>query len=524
MKNIKYILFTAIILMGLSSCDDWLKVYPENSQVTETFWTSKEEVESVLLGGYYYLRGSVEGQLIPWGEERAGCVYSRSGSSLQKFELKSTDKISNWGSMYQIINVANSVLDNAHLAYEADDTYEKSELNSHYCEAYYLRALAYFYIVRNWRDAPLITESYESDERPYAIAKSEERLLLNQIKLDLQTAIDINAAKERFNTTWETKGRATVWALHALMADVCLYDKDYEGCIKHADAILNAISSSAPRFIATPSRSAWFSMFNPGNSSESIFELQWNYEEEQTNNLPKLFDDVHTDRKYQVSMNLVQLMNAEMINVRSKYMGAEGNEWYEYAVRTIFGGYFLGGTREDVAGATAAYVWKYCGSRTRSDKRTATYYDPNYILYRVSDVMLLKAEALLMRHAGSQFEDVEAAMALVNEVRSRANAEPCIYTTQSSLNELLDFVYTERMFELLGEGKAWYDMLRLSRYGVIDGFNYREMAIQYIVQFNTQAREAWIKSVLSDEDAWYLPIYENEITSNSLLIQNDYYL
>lgn len=205
-------------------------------------------------------------------------------------------------------------------------------------------------------------------------------------------------------------------------------------------------------------------------------------------------------------------------------MGAEGNEWYEYAVRTIFGGYFLGGTREDVAGATAAYVWKYCGSRTRSDKRTATYYDPNYILYRVSDVMLLKAEALLMRHAGSQFEDVEAAMALVNEVRSRANAEPCIYTTQSSLNELLDFVYTERMFELLGEGKAWYDMLRLSRYGVIDGFNYREMAIQYIVQFNTQAREAWIKSVLSDEDAWYLPIYENEITSNSLLIQNDYYL
>ena len=39
MKNIKYILFTAIILMGLSSCDDWLKVYPENSQVTETFWT-----------------------------------------------------------------------------------------------------------------------------------------------------------------------------------------------------------------------------------------------------------------------------------------------------------------------------------------------------------------------------------------------------------------------------------------------------------------------------------------------------
>ena len=47
MKNIKYILFTAIILMGLSSCDDWLKVYPENSQVTETFWTSKETIEEL---------------------------------------------------------------------------------------------------------------------------------------------------------------------------------------------------------------------------------------------------------------------------------------------------------------------------------------------------------------------------------------------------------------------------------------------------------------------------------------------
>ncbi|MBQ8607457.1 MAG: RagB/SusD family nutrient uptake outer membrane protein [Bacteroidaceae bacterium] len=523
MKSIKYILLSVVMLINFTSCDDWLKVYPENSQVTEKYWSSKEEVESTLYAGYFYLRSAVEEQLIPWGEERAGCVYSRSGSSLQKFELKSTDKIANWSTMYQIINVANSVLANAHLALANDETYTQSELNSHYCEAYFLRALTYFYIVRNWRDAPLITESYESDEKTYAIAKSSEAEILAQIKSDLETAIGMRAAKEKFETTWETKGRATVWALQALMTDVCLYCKDYEGAITHADAILQAESASTPRFIATPSRSAWFAMFNPGNSSESIFELQWNYEEDQLNNLPTIFGP--TDgRKYQVSLNLIQLMNQEVTSVRSKYNGSEGTEWREYAVRTIFGGYYFGNdTQEDPAGAVAAYVWKYIGSRTR-DPRTATYYDPNYIIYRVADVMLMKAEALLMREGGTNAADIEAAMALVNEVRTRANAEKATYTPQSSLSELMGIIMQERMFEFLGESKAWYDVLRLSRYGIVNGENFKDLAIQYVIQFNTQARESWIRSVLSDEDAWFMPIYENEITSNSLLVQNPYYL
>ena len=161
--------------------------------------------------------------------------------------------------------------------------------NSHLSEAYFLRALAYFYIVRNWREAPLIIIPYEDDSNSYHVGKSSEAEIIDQIKLDITTALQSGAAKEYFDTTWETKGRATKWALYALMADVCLWSEDYETAIKYCDALLDAQGGKVPSFMATPTRASWFTMFNPGNSNESIFEIQWNYEFNQINTMPQNF-------------------------------------------------------------------------------------------------------------------------------------------------------------------------------------------------------------------------------------------
>ena len=80
--------------------------------------------------------------------------------------------------------------------------------------------------------------------------------------------------------------------------------------------------------------------------------------------------------------------------------------------------------------------------------------------------------------------------------------------------------------ELVGEGKAWYDLLRVGRYkdpaGVVN-FK-KDFLIEYVTKYNGEASEAWINSVLNDENAWYLPINENEVKVNQLLEQNPYYL
>ena len=42
-----------------TSCNDWLDVLPNNEQVTDDYWKSKEDVEAVIASGYYYMRQCV---------------------------------------------------------------------------------------------------------------------------------------------------------------------------------------------------------------------------------------------------------------------------------------------------------------------------------------------------------------------------------------------------------------------------------------------------------------------------------
>ena len=523
----------ALTTTVVTSCNDYLEIYPENVQPTDEYWGSKEDVEATLMAGYYYLRESVEDYLIPWGELRAGCVSAIGSNTLQRFELKPQDKsvVKNWAPMYKIINAANLVLKNAEKALDNDDTYSPEEMNSHHCEAYWLRALAYFYIVRNWRDAPLITEPFETDELKFNVAKSSEAEIIAQIKNDLRTAIQMDAAKEKFNTTWETKGRATKWAILALMADVCLWNQDFDEAVTYADAILKSTSTSAPRFMSTPSHTSWFSMFNPGNSNESIYEVQWSYEKKslgvpQSNNLTTYFDP-SLSAKYEYSSQILDDFRNDYRSIREKY--GTGIFDQDLAVRTMYGGFVTEQSNADnFENATSAYVWKYYGGTSYNTKRLSIQdYDCNYIIYRVADVMLMKAEGLVMRHLGQNEDDNQAAIDLINQIRRRTNLDDTIeLNSQSSLTDLMQKgILHERLMELAGEGKAWYDMLRMGRYKDPSGqTKFKELFIQNVVSYNKRANESWIRSVLSNENAWYLPVNASEISANELLEQNPYYL
>jgi len=512
MRTIKYILLTIILISLATSCDEWLTVYPENAQVSDQYWQSKQDVEAVVVSGYYYLRQLSVNSLLPWGELRSGAIFDVKGNDLQKFQLKPSNKAnSNWGSLYQIVNIANVVLTNAPKVQQYDDTYKLEEMNSHLCEAYFLRALSYFYIVRNWRDAPLITEPYEDDSNTYQKKKASEAELVALIKSDIRAALATGAAKEYYGTTWETKGRATRWAFYALMADVCLWSEDYDMAIEYSNFLLETTSPKKPAFLLSPTHASWFSIFNPGNSNESIFELQWNYQENQTNLLPIYFDNFSLDRKYEMSYQLLRDFNMEY---------TETLEVEKEAVRTMYGGYYVD---DPVAYETASrgYVWKYCGAQTHTDKRTRTYYDPHIFIYRVTEIMLMKAEALILRSKGGSAGDWQEAIDIMNEVRRRSNLNELEYTPSLSEEDMLKMLLHERQIEFVGEGKSWYDILRFGRR---NNNKYKELfLIQNVLNYNEQASESWLRSVLSNDDAHFLPVWENELKVNPLLVQNPYY-
>ena len=509
MEKIKKYLLIVLSILSFSSCNNWLNILPENEQASDSYWNTKEDVKAVIASGYFYMRNAIP-SLIQWGELRAGSIYQLNGNKLQSFQVTSGDKaLCSWGSLYSIINMANAVLKNIDAVVEKDNTFNKALANSYKAEAYFMRALSYFYIVRNWKEAPLILEPYENDETTYFITKSTEEQIIQQIKADIQAALNTGAAREVYETSWETKGRATVWALYALQADVCLWNGDYQQCITACDAILNSQSAQRPVFMqGTTEDTKWFSMFFPGNSNESIFELQYSQEtNEQTNNFANTLFGMNNPT-YAYSTRMVE----DFIEETTASDGSLAVH------RGLYGGYICSDPLLYET-QTVGYVWKYTGKGyTDTQKRTDKEYDPNYIVYRVAEIKLMKAEALIMSGA----ENYTAAAKEINEIRARANLDeldPAVVLTAGQ-QELLEYVLQERNIEFAAEGKRWYDLLRFGR---TNNFQYRQQFINIVTNYNKTANPSWIRSVLQDDNALFLPIWENELKNNPLLTQNPYY-
>lgn len=74
------------------------------------------------------------------------------------------------------------------------------------------------------------------------------------------------------------QGRATQWAYHALLADIYLWKEDYSRCIEHCDLLINS-----QKFTLLEGK-RWFELFYPGYSDEGIFELAYDYDEDETTN------------------------------------------------------------------------------------------------------------------------------------------------------------------------------------------------------------------------------------------------
>lgn len=510
MKKILLFLFISGSLL-CSGCSDWLEVYPRNEQITANFWKSKEDVESVLASGYSNLRNCTP-TLIAWSELRGASIYAYSDTKqqkLQNFQITASDDLCSWALFYKVLNMANSVIKYAPQVQSIDKTYLEVSMNSHLTEAYFLRGLCYFYLVRNFKEVPLVTEPYVDDSAPYDIAKSSEQDVINQIKADIKTALDTGAAKEFFeNDSWEaTKGRATKWALYALMADVCLWSEDYEGCIEYADLLINSKAIYRPVFMADPAQ--WFTIFNPGNSNESIFEINWNSSKYgQTDKSPSSFFTISTSSPYQYTEAMcADLYDESIIN---------GIGSIDASVRAQWGAFvdMNGGLTVDKKQYS---IWKYMGTDFKNMAQIRPASDANYIIYRMTDIWLMKAEALI----GKGTENYKTALDIINKVRTRAKLSNLDLSADDATElDMMNAILAERNIEFAAEGKRWYDLLRFGR---MKNLKYKDDFVSFVMKYNSTANASWLNSTLSNEYAWYLPINQTELDSNILLIQNPYY-
>jgi starch-binding outer membrane protein, SusD/RagB family len=138
----------------------------------------------------------------------------------------------------------------------------------------------------------------------------------------------------------------------------------------------------------------------------------------------------------------------------------------------------------------------------------------NFIVYRLADLYLMKAEAYSQK--GSP--DFEKALEYLNAVRTRSNMQP--YTQVANAQAFEDLILMERAKELAFEGKRWFDLLRMGRR---NNYARKDKLIDILIQNVTASQKLVFKSRFSDPNGWYMPIHQSEIIKNRNLTQNPFY-
>ena len=520
-KIIIYSILVVILTAGFTSCssfDKFFDIRPKSELIFEDFWRDENDVKSAV-GACY--RGMIEQafieRLIVWGEVRSdnvikGRSVNESIGNILATKLLPANEYTTWGSFYSVINNCNNVIKYAPLAKDNDPNFTEGQLQAYIAEVKGIRAFCYFTLVRTFRDIPLIETPYDDDKQPLVVAQSSPGEVLDFLIQDLE-GCENQAPSFWENDIYSSKGRITQNAIRALLADIYLWKNDYANCIKYCDEVLNDNN-----VVLTLEDSKVYNsdVFIYGNSTESIFELQFYSSNNFLNSAVNgMYGTVGGNGKQEQLSALDLITPGELF---PRYVTFNSNK-----------------IPVDLRGKDAFFpdfnnqlfpIKKYISLRVDNPNGSTTandYFDEytssNWIIYRLPDIYLMKAEALVELGGDN---NLAAAFDLVSRTWNRANPNnvgSLNYNSYNSQALMRDLVFDERQREFLFEGKRYFDLLRrINRENNID-----VIVAKYLIRKYGGLDQATIKSNLSDINALYMPINDQEMKVNYLLVQNPFY-
>jgi len=473
--NIKSIFAIFFIVLGTASCTDWLSVEPEGKLLKDNYWKTTEDVNGALAAMYNSLQGSTVTNFI-WGELRADLAdmdetysgYSDYNRIAESDITVSNGKIS-WSQYYKTINLANTLRFYNKEVYGSDVTFTKELMDQVDSEAMFVSALNHFYLVRLWQQVPIMDAATVSDTSDYVIPKSSEREVIDFITSELLEA------KDMASDDITLKGRANKYSIMTLLADVYLWDEQYQLASDYCDSVMAAGYSLEPSV-------TWWNLYYPGNSvSESIFEIQ--------------YDEILYEEANPMYNGLLLPMLPDVDEYGELLTSDDSRTCNPFSPTVPY----------------PAYKYLLADVSTVTE-RTTDQQDANFIYYRYADVLLIKAEAL-NELGGHEIEVNE----LLRETKERAGV---VHSDISGLENLRTEILNERGREFSFEGKRWFDILRNAKR---DHFSNRDLIADIILEgVNVQKKEI-LSAYVYDTLSYYLPIPERDIESNPELVQNPFY-
>lgn len=475
----KYI-YIIIAVVTFNACSDELDLTSPSELTTQGFWDTEEGAKAAHTGLYANLRASA-GNLWLLGEMRSDIWGGRTFESPANENLiennitVATAPFGGWGELYTRIHRVNDFivnLPNVPFTNEA----EKDHLLG---QAYGLRALYYYTLLKTWGDVPIILEPLkEIDPSGLSKPRSPQADVMAQVKSDLTASLNAFGQDESF---WLKK--KIFWskaATLALKGDVYIWSGNLMGGgdadFTEAKSALQQISSMGVSLEESLS-TLWG--FENEDNSEFIFAIDYKQDEAEN------FYNSLTGRSTEINPQFNdegEAMTTYIIDGANRYGQSE---------KTIL----LLDDNED-ARKDATFVRLYvddnggAGYPTYNESKyfgsifnkflgrvdgSVRVFENNIPIYRYADVLLLLSEA--KNHLG---EDPSGE---INQIRKRAYGDDYDPATQDYVNASetanANAILNERYKEFIGEGKRWWDLRRAGDSFVIDNISFLNPGDEY---------------------------------------------
>lgn len=446
--------FIALLVVCQSCKKSFLDVSPAGSTAATQFFKTQEDATSAVNAMYANLHEWTNIAFAPIAVESMGSDDAEKGSSptdasfMNNFDTFTANsgegQLSDfWGGQYKTINFANQVLDNV-----PGITMDGALKTRYLAEAKFIRAYAYFRLVRAFGDVPLRLH-VPKNAAEFNIPRTAKAQVWAAIETDLTDAAAV--LPQSYGSA--DVGRITKGAALALHARAAMYQKKWADVLTFTNQVMTLGYSLYPDY-------EQLFRTTHKNNSESIFEIQ-----------------------NQLIPNNPDASNSQYSQVQG-VRGSTGGGWgFNVPTAELAAAFEAGDPRRDATiifrGETTPEGDAIPASGDNPMYNQKSYVpfglyvsgfnegaQQNKIVIRYADVLLMNAEA------NNELGNTAAALVPLEQVRARARAGnllilPKVVSTDQAVVRAA--IYNERHVEFGMEFDRYFDVIRQGRGAAVFG-------------------------------------------------------
>ena len=495
MKKLTYLVTLTGSLFFATSCVD-LDQEPQSFITEEDYIASMDQsaLESAVSALYTDLWGSNYGfnsriQRIQVCADEITYRASKAGNELANYDQLRPSITSNtadfdntWQDFYAVINNANKLINKASIP---EDATAAAEFEQVLGEAYFLRGLSYFYLVRMYGDVPLMMtdEDLEGDAQRIPV----EEIYTAAIIPSLERAIEwLPETPRAGNSSTPTK-----WAAETCLADVYI---TMAGWPLNKGQEYYALAASTAKDVL---------------DNNNYHHLEINYSD-------LWLEDNKNNSEFMFCLHHSHATRTMASNYGKSYYPFDYYSLVENRARAGWADYYARAEKFEEYPDDDRKAWNFMTEWASTDHNNqvvswqdshdhlpciSKYYDYDQgnpsvnaqangvtCIYRLADAYLLYAEAST-RATNSVSQD---ALNAIQAIQHRAKVKDEDLTTTTDPQTFLAEVSNERSYEFFAEMRRWFELVRTE-------------------QVSTKRASVWDGSLFKAQGHYYFPIPYNQI-------------